>query len=146
MSRRMKIFGGTASADLAAAVVASMAGGEMELGKSKVKRFADGETHVSILENVRRTDVYVIQSTCSPTNDNLLELMITMDALRRASARSITAVVPYYGYARQDRKAVPRTPITAKMVTDMIIAGGVSRIVSIDIHAAQIQEIGRAHV
>ncbi len=135
---RMKIFGGTACEALTAAVVAGMSN-EMQVGRMKVKRFADGETHVSILENVRRNDVYIIQSTCGPANDALMELLIAMDALRRASVRSITAVVPYYGYARQDRKAVPRTPITAKLVTDMIVAAGASRIVSVDIHAAQIQ-------
>lgn len=135
---RMKIFGGTACEALTASVVACMSQ-DMQVGKMKVKRFSDGEPHVAILENVRKTDVYLIQSTCAPVGENLLELLVTMDALRRASVRSITAVLPYYGLARQDRKAVPRTPISAKLVTDVLVNGGASRLVSVDLHAAQIQ-------
>ena len=101
--------------------------------------FSDGEVMVEIGENVRGRDVYVIQSTCAPTNDNLMELLVMTDALKRASAATITAVIPYYGYARQDRKAAPRTPITAKLVADLITTAGVDRMVTIDLHAGQIQ-------
>ena len=105
----------------------------------QVSRFCDGETFVVIQENVRGVDTYVIQPTCSPVNDNVMELLIMVDALRRASAGSITAVIPYYGYARQDRKVAPRTPITSKLVADLIVAAGVNRVVSVDLHAGQIQ-------
>lgn len=135
---RMKIFGGSACEALTASVVACMSA-DMQMGRMKVKRFSDGEPHAAILENVRKTDIYIIQSTCAPVGENLLELLVTMDAFRRASARSITAVLPYYGLARQDRKAVPRTPISAKLVTDVLVNGGASRLVSVDLHAAQIQ-------
>lgn len=104
-----------------------------------MKRFSDGETFVRIEENVRGADTYVVQSTCGPANDNVMELLITIDALRRASVGTITAVVPYYGYARQDRKVEPRTPITASLVTSMIIGAGADRIVSVDLHSSQIQ-------
>jgi ribose-phosphate pyrophosphokinase len=109
------------------------------VGRSKVSRFSDGETFCVIEENVRGVDTYVVQPTCSPVNDNVMELLIMVDALRRASAGSITAVIPYYGYARQDRKVAPRTPITSKLVADLIVAAGVNRIVALDLHAAQIQ-------
>ncbi len=112
---------------------------ELPLGKSRVSRFSDGETFCVIQENVRGVDTYVVQSTCSPVNDNVMELLIMVDALRRASAGSITAVIPYYGYARQDRKVAPRTPITAKLVADLLQAAGVDRVVAIDLHAGQIQ-------
>jgi ribose-phosphate pyrophosphokinase len=109
------------------------------LGHAAVKRFSDGEVFVEINENVRGRDVYVIQSTCRPVNDTLMEMLIMIDALKRASAKDITAVVPYYGYGRQDRKVAPRTPITAKMVADLITSAGATRIVSMDLHAGQIQ-------
>src|SRR6185437_15427565 len=109
------------------------------LGDAEVKRFSDGEVFVEIKENVRGKDVYVIQSTCRPANDTLMELLILIDALKRASAKEITAVVPYYGYARQDRKVAPRTPISAKLVADLIQAAGATRLVAMDLHAGQIQ-------
>jgi ribose-phosphate pyrophosphokinase len=109
------------------------------LGSARVRTFSDGEVMVEIGENVRGRDVYVIQSTCAPTNNNLMELLVMTDALKRASAATITAVMPYYGYARQDRKAAPRTPITAKLVADLITTAGVDRVVTIDLHAGQIQ-------
>ena len=109
------------------------------LGSIQVRRFSDGEIFVEIGENVRGKDVFVMQSTCSPVNDNLMELLIIMDALRRASARRITAVMPYYGYARQDRKVAPRVPISAKLVADLITAAGTRRVLTMDLHAGQIQ-------
>lgn len=104
-----------------------------------IRRFSDGEIFVEIKENVRGRDVFVIQSTCSPANENLMELLIITDALKRASAKRITAVLPYYGYARQDRKVLPRTPITAKLVADLMVASGINRVLTIDLHAGQIQ-------
>lgn len=130
------IFSGTANRPLAEAIAAYM---EMPLGRCKTSRFADGEIFAEIEENVRGVDVYVIQPTCAPVNDHLMELLVMVDALKRASAGSITAVIPYYGYARQDRKNAPRTPITAKLVADLLSASGVSRVVAMDLHAAQIQ-------
>jgi ribose-phosphate pyrophosphokinase len=109
------------------------------LGGARVRTFSDGEIMIEITENVRGRDVYIVQSTCAPTNNNLMELLIMTDALKRASAATITAVIPYYGYARQDRKAAPRTPITAKLVADVITTAGVDRVVTIDLHAGQIQ-------
>lgn len=109
------------------------------LGRAEVRRFSDGEVFVEIGENVRGRDVYVIQSTGRPVNDTLMELLIMVDALKRASAKEITAVVPYYGYARQDRKVAPRTPISAKLVADLMEAAGATRVVSMDLHAGQIQ-------
>jgi ribose-phosphate pyrophosphokinase len=109
------------------------------LGRSEVRRFSDGEVFVEIQENVRGRDVYVIQSTCRPVNDTLMEMLILIDALKRASAKEITAVVPYYGYARQDRKVAPRTPISAKLVADLFQTAGATRLVSMDLHAGQIQ-------
>lgn len=109
------------------------------LGGAEVRRFSDGEVFVEIRENVRGRDVYVIQPTCGPVNDTLMELLIMIDALKRASAKEITAVVPYYGYARQDRKVAPRTPISAKLVADLIASAGTTRLVSMDLHAGQIQ-------
>lgn len=109
------------------------------LGKATVGRFSDGEIHVEIGENVRGQDVFIIQSTCPPANDHLMELLIICDALKRASAGSINAVMPYYGYARQDRKVAPRTPITAKLIADMLEVAGATRVVSMDMHAGQIQ-------
>lgn len=112
---------------------------EMPLSKMSVSRFSDGEVWVEIKENVRGVDAYIVQSTCAPANDNLMELLIIADALRRASAASITAVIPYYGYGRQDRKVAPRTPITAKLVADLIVSSGVQRVLTLDLHAGQIQ-------
>ncbi len=109
------------------------------LGHADVRRFSDGEIFVEVGENVRGRDVYVIQSTCRPVNDTLMELLIMIDALKRASAKEITAVVPYYGYARQDRKVGPRTPISAKLVADLFASAGATRVVAMDLHAGQIQ-------
>lgn len=109
------------------------------LGSAEVRRFSDGEIFVEVQENVRGRDVYVIQSTCRPVNDTLMEILVMIDALKRASAKEITAVVPYYGYARQDRKVAPRTPISAKLVADLFASAGATRVVSMDLHAGQIQ-------
>jgi len=134
--KRVAIFSGNANPALTTEICQAL---ELPVGKSKVSRFSDGETFCVIQENVRGVDTYVVQPTCSPVNDSVMELLIMVDALRRASAGSITAVIPYYGYARQDRKVAPRTPITSKLVADLIVAAGVDRIVSVDLHAAQIQ-------
>jgi ribose-phosphate pyrophosphokinase len=109
------------------------------LGRAELRRFSDGEVFVEIGENVRGRDVYVIQSTCRPVNDTLMELLVMVDALKRASAKEVTVVAPYYGYARQDRKVAPRTPISAKLVADLFEAAGATRVVSMDLHAGQIQ-------
>lgn len=134
--KKVSIFSGNASSALTQEICQAL---ELSPGKSRVSRFSDGETFCVIQENVRGVDTYVVQSTCSPVNDNVMELLIMVDALRRASAGSITAVIPYYGYARQDRKVAPRTPITAKLVADLLQAAGVDRVVAIDLHAGQIQ-------
>ncbi len=136
MFKRVSIFSGNANPSLTTEICQAL---EFPLGKSKVSRFSDGETFCVIQENVRGVDTYVVQPTCSPVNDSVMELLIMVDALRRASAGSITAVIPYYGYARQDRKVAPRTPITSKLVADLIVAAGVNRIVALDLHASQIQ-------
>ncbi len=112
---------------------------ELPLSEAEVKKFSDGEIFVEVKENVRGADIFVVQPTCTPVNDNLMELVIMVDALRRASARRITAVVPYYGYARQDRKVAPRVPISAKVVAEMFMAVGVRRVLCMDLHAGQIQ-------
>ena len=132
----MCLISGTANLPLAREI-ASRA--KLRLAETTVKRFSDGEIFAQIEENVRGSDVFVIQPTCPPVNDNLMELLILIDALKRASVSSITAVVPYYGYARQDRKVSPRTPISAKLVADLLQAAGVSRMVALDLHAGQIQ-------
>jgi ribose-phosphate pyrophosphokinase len=132
----VKIFSGTANLPLAKAICKSIG---MELGKCSITSFPDGETFVKIEENVRGQDVFVVQPTSPPTNHNLMELFIMIDALRRASAMRITAVLPYYGYARQDRKDQPRVPITAKLVANLLVASGVNRILAVDLHAQQIQ-------
>ena len=132
----MKIFSGTSYLPLAKPIAAYMG---VELGSCTVSAFPDGETYVQIEENVRGADVFVVQSTCPPTNHHLMELFIMMDALRRASAWRITAVMPFYGYARQDRKDRPRVPITAKLVANLLVAAGANRILTIDLHAQQIQ-------
>ena len=134
--KRFCLFTGNANPALAAEIAKVL---DTPLGEARVSRFSDAETFCEIRENVRGLDTYVIQSTCSPVNDNLMELLIMCDALRRASAQSITAVIPYYGYARQDRKVAPRTPITSKLVADLIVTAGVDRVLSLDLHAGQIQ-------
>ena len=136
MFKKVCIFSGNANPSLAQAIATYL---ETPLAKSRTTRFSDGESFVEINENVRGVDAFVIQPTCSPVNDNVMELLIMCDALRRASAGSINAVVPYYGYARQDRKVAPRTPITSKLVADLIQAAGVTRVVTVDLHAGQIQ-------
>ncbi len=132
----MKIFSGNSNLPLAKAICAYIG---LELGKCAVTSFPDGETFVKIEENVRGEDVYLIQSTSPPTNHHLMEMFIMMDALRRASASRITAVMPFYGYARQDRKDQPRVPITAKLVANLLVAAGANRILTMDLHAQQIQ-------
>jgi ribose-phosphate pyrophosphokinase len=134
--RTIWIFSGNANRPLAESICRNL---EVAVGRCKQSRFSDGELFVEIGENVRGVDVFVVQPTCSPVNDHLMELLIMIDALKRASARSVTAVIPYYGYARQDRKVAPRTPITAKLVADLLSASGVSRVVAMDLHAGQIQ-------
>lgn len=137
MSNNMRIFTGNANPVLAQAIADHL---KIPLGKAHVGRFSDGEIQVEILENVRGKDVFIVQSTCAPTNDNLMELLVIADALRRASANSITAVVPYFGYARQDRRVrSARVPITAKVVADMLATVGITRLVTVDLHADQIQ-------
>ena len=132
----MKIFSGTSNIPLAKAIAKSIG---TELGKCTVSSFPDGETFVKIEENIRGEDCFVVQSTCPPTNHNLMELFIIMDAMRRASAARITAVLPFYGYARQDRKDQPRVPITAKLVANLLVAAGANRVLTMDLHAQQIQ-------
>jgi len=132
----VKIFTGTSNPPLARSIAASIG---VELGKSTVSSFPDGETFVKIEENVRGEDVFVVQSTSPPTNHHLMEMFIMMDALRRASASRITAVLPFYGYARQDRKDQPRVPITAKLVANLLVAAGANRVLTMDLHAQQIQ-------
>ena len=134
--KNIKVFCGNANQPLAAEICQMMG---TKLGESEVKSFADGEVSVSLYETVRGSDVFVVQSTCKPVNDNLMELLVMIDALRRASAGRITAVIPYFGYARQDRKAKARDPISAKLVANMITAAGADRVLTMDLHAAQIQ-------
>jgi ribose-phosphate pyrophosphokinase len=132
----MKLFGGTSNVDLTKEVCEYL---KITPGEMVNKTFSDGEIQIEINENVRGRDTFIIQSTCSPVNDNLMQLLIITDALKRASAKSITAVIPYYGYARQDRKVKPRVPISAKLVADLITVAEVNRVVSIDLHVGQIQ-------
>jgi ribose-phosphate pyrophosphokinase len=132
----MKIFTGTANPKLAQNIADSLG---IPLGKAMVSRFPDGETAVKILENVRGRDVFIVQPTCHPPNETLMELLIMVDALRRASAARITAVMPFYGYARQDRKDQPRVPITAKLVANILVAAGTNRLLTMDLHAQQLQ-------
>ena len=158
----MKIIAGNSNLPLAEEISSYL---NVPLAKSDVRRFADNEVFVEILENMRGEDVFVVQSTSAPANDHLMELLIIIDALRRASARRITAVLPYFGYARQDRKPGPRTPISAKLVANLIEAAGADRVLTLDLHAGQIHgffdiptdnlfaapvfvddKIGRAHV
>ncbi|EAH4570871.1 MULTISPECIES: ribose-phosphate pyrophosphokinase [Campylobacter] len=134
--RGYKIFSGSANEEFAKKISKYLS---LPLSNAGVKRFSDGEISIQIDESVRGKDVFIIQSTCAPTNDNLMELLIMTDALRRSSASSITAIIPYFGYARQDRKASPRVPITAKLVANLIESAGVDRVATIDLHAGQIQ-------
>ncbi|HXG17260.1 MAG TPA: ribose-phosphate pyrophosphokinase [Calidithermus sp.] len=136
MTYELKLFTGNAHRGLADEIAQYL---RLPLGDAEVSRFSDGEIFVQVNENVRGTDVFVIQPTCPPVNDNLMELLVMIDALKRASARRITAVLPYYGYARQDRKVQPRVPITAKLVADLLTAAGVDRVLALDLHAGQIQ-------
>src|SRR5947207_15736662 len=132
----LKIFAGNSNPALAREICEHL---KIPLGKAVVETFSDGETKVEVEENVRGGDVFVIQSTCSPGNNNLMELLLMLDAFKRASAKRITAVIPYYGYARQDRKVAPRVPISAKLVADLITTAGASRILTMDLHSGQIQ-------
>jgi len=133
---RMKLFSGNSNPALAQSVAAYLG---LPLGRARVERFSDGEIQVEIQENVRGLDCFVLQSTSAPANRHLMELLIMVDALRRSSAKRVTAVIPYYGYARQDRKVAPRVPITAKLVADLIAVAGTDRVLCIDLHAGQIQ-------
>ena len=134
--RGYKIFAGSSSHEFATEICKNL---DVPLSRAEIKRFSDGEISVQISESVRGRDVFIVQSTGAPSNDNLMELLIMTDALRRSSASSITAVVPYFGYARQDRKAAPRVPITARLVADMYETAGIDRVVTMDLHAGQIQ-------
>src|SRR4051812_1349546 len=136
MVKALTIFTGNANPELAQSICRYV---DTPLGDAEVTRFADGEIYVEIKENVRGVNCFVVQPTCSPVNDNLMELLVMIDALKRASAGSIVAVIPYFGYARQDRKSKPRTPISARLVADLLTAAGVDRVVAIDLHASQIQ-------
>ena len=136
MNSDLKIFAGNSNPDLALEICNCLS---MPLGKAYVGNFSDGEIRVEIGENVRGRDVFVIQSTCQPVNTSLMELLLMIDALKRASARRITAVIPYYGYARQDRKVAPRVPISAKLVADLLTSAGANRILTMDLHVGQIQ-------
>ena len=136
MAYELKLITGNANRPLAEEIARDL---RIPLADAEVSRFSDGEVFVQINENVRGADVFVIQPTCPPVNDNLMELLVMIDALKRASARRITAVLPYYGYARQDRKAQPRVPITAKLVADLLTAAGTHRLLALDLHAGQIQ-------
>ena len=133
---RMKLVAGNSNRPLAEVIAAYL---KVPLTKSQVKRFADMEIFVEIQENVRGQDVFIVQSTSFPANDNMMELLILIDALKRSSAKRITAVIPYFGYARQDRKPGPRTPISAKLVANLIERAGVDRVLTLDLHAGQIQ-------
>src|SRR6202789_1454298 len=135
-ARNMKLLAANSNRELAEKIGAHL---KLPFVKAQVRRFADMEVFVEVQENVRGEDMFVIQSTSFPANDNLMELLIMIDALRRASARRITAVIPYFGYARQDRKVGPRTPISAKLVANLITEAGASRVLTVDLHAGQIQ-------
>lgn len=132
----IRLFAGNANKPLAEEIAHHLG---FPLSRAKIKRFSDSEVWVEIEENVRMTDAYIIQPTCEPANENLMEMLIMIDALKRASVDTITTVIPYYGYARQDRKAQPRVPISAKLVADLLTAAGAHRVVSLDLHAGQIQ-------
>jgi ribose-phosphate pyrophosphokinase len=132
----MAIFAGNSNPDLVKKICDYLS---LPLGGAEVKTFSDGEIQIEIHENVRLKDIFVVQSTCSPVNDNLVELLLMIDAFNRSSAKKITAVIPYYGYSRQDKKVAPRVPISAKLVADMITVAGADRIITMDLHAGQIQ-------
>ncbi len=132
----MKVLAGTSNSKLCKDIARQL---KLKLVNSNIRRFADGEVYIEINENIRGNSIFVIQSTSNPANDNLMELLICIDALRRSSAKNITAVIPYFGYARQDRKVVPRTAISAKLVSNLITNAGANRILSVDLHAGQIQ-------
>jgi ribose-phosphate pyrophosphokinase len=134
--KALTIFSGNAHRALTESICRQL---EVPMGRAEVTRFADGEVYVEIKENVRGVNCFVVQPTCTPVNDNLMELLVFIDCLRRASAKRITAVIPYFGYARQDRKDEGRVPITAKLVANLIVAAGVDRVLCMDLHAAQIQ-------
>jgi len=136
MPYELKLFSGNANRPLAEEIAAKLG---VPLGQAEVARFSDGEVFVQIDENVRGADVFVLQPTCPPVNDNLMELLVMLDAFKRASAQRITAVLPYYGYGRQDRKVQPRVPISAKLVADLITVAGAHRLLALDLHAGQIQ-------
>ena len=133
---KLKLIAGNANPKLAEEIAKKMG---IELSPATIGRFSDGEIQVKIADSVRGSDCYVIQPTCAPVNENIMELLVIADALKRASARRITAVIPYYGYARQDRKAEPRVPITSKLVANLITASGIDRVLTVDLHARQIQ-------
>ena len=133
---RLKVFAGSANKELAGDLCACL---NIQPGRLALSRFSDGEIHVQIEENVRGMDVFVVQPTCTPVDQHLMELLLLLDALRRASAKRITAVLPYYGYSRQDRKDRPRVPISAKVVANLLVAAGADRLLTLDLHAAQIQ-------
>lgn len=134
--RVMKVFAANSNPELAESIAQELG---CELGKSEVKRFSDGEISVSIHESVRGVDCFIVQSTCDPINENLMELLIMIDAVKRASAARITAIIPYFGYARQDRKAKPRDPISAKLVANLLTTAGANRILTMELHTLQIQ-------
>ena len=136
MLERMRVFSGNANVELARKICANLG---VSLGNANVTQFSDGETRVEINENVRGMDVFIVQPTCPPANITLMELLIMVDAMKRASAGRVTVVIPYYGYARQDRKVAPRAPISAKLVADLIHSAGANRVLAMDLHAGQIQ-------
>ncbi|MGD2024162.1 MAG: ribose-phosphate pyrophosphokinase, partial [Desulfobacterales bacterium] len=132
----ISIFSGNSNPDLAKKICEYL---NLSLGSAQVKTFSDGEIQIEIDENVRSKDVFIIQSTCAPVNDHLIELLLMIDAIKRSSAKRITAVVPYFGYARQDKKVAPRVPISAKLVANMLAVAGANRVITMDLHAGQIQ-------
>jgi ribose-phosphate pyrophosphokinase len=135
-SQKLHIFAANSNRPLAQSIATHLG---VDLSNAELRRFSDGEVFVEIKESIRGANIYIVQSTCAPVNDHLMELLIIADALKRASVGSITAVMPYYGYSRQDRKVAPRTPITAKLVADLLEAAGIDRVVSLDLHSGQIQ-------
>ncbi|HOO37709.1 MAG TPA: ribose-phosphate pyrophosphokinase [Deltaproteobacteria bacterium] len=136
MESSICVFTGNSNRPLAESICGILG---IKIGNGEVKKFSDGETSVDIHQSIRGKDIFIVQSTCSPTNEHLMELLIMLDAMRRASAKRITAVIPYFGYARQDRKASPRTPITAKLVANLLAVSGAHRVLTMDLHAGQIQ-------
>jgi ribose-phosphate pyrophosphokinase len=136
MESSICVFSGNSNRPLAESICGILG---IDVGSGEVKKFSDGETSVDIHESIRGKDIFIVQSTCSPTNDHLMELLVMLDAMKRASAKRITAVIPYFGYARQDRKASPRTPITAKLVANLLAISGADRVLTMDLHAGQIQ-------